>query len=30
MQDDEGDAEKAVNAYNTLKDWGAQLSARRP
>ena len=25
-QDDEGDAEKAVNAYNTLKDWGMQLS----
>ena len=23
-QDDEHDAEKAVNAYNTLKDWGAQ------
>ncbi len=23
-QDDEGDAEKAVNAYNTLKDWGMQ------
>ena len=22
----EGDAEKAVNAYNTLKDWGMQLS----
>ena len=20
------DAEKAVNAYNTLKDWGMQLS----
>ena len=25
-QDDEHDAEKAVNAYNTLKDWGMQLS----
>ncbi len=25
-QDDEGDAEKAVNAYNTLKDWGMHLS----
>lgn len=25
-QDDEGDPEKAVNAYNTLKDWGMQLS----
>jgi branched-chain amino acid transport system substrate-binding protein len=24
MQDDENDAEKAVNAYNTLKDWGMQ------
>ena len=24
FQDDENDAEKAVNAYNTLKDWGAQ------
>ncbi|MCR5215749.1 MAG: ABC transporter substrate-binding protein [Lachnospiraceae bacterium] len=24
-QDDEADAEKAVNAYNTLKDWGMQL-----
>lgn len=23
-QDDENDAEKAVNAYNTLKDWGTQ------
>ena len=23
--DDEHDAEKAVNAYNTLKDWGMQL-----
>lgn len=26
MQDDEGDPEKAVNAYNSLKDWGMQLS----
>lgn len=25
FQDDEHDAEKAVNAYNTLKDWGAQM-----
>ena len=25
-QDDESDAEKAVNAYNTLKDWGMQIS----
>lgn len=24
-QDDEADAEKSVNAYNTLKDWGMQL-----
>ncbi|MCR4706268.1 MAG: ABC transporter substrate-binding protein [Lachnospiraceae bacterium] len=24
-QDDEHDAEKAVNAYNTLKDWGMQM-----
>ncbi len=24
FQDDEGNAEKAVNAYNTLKDWGMQ------
>ena len=24
-QDDESDPEKAVNAYNTLKDWGMQL-----
>lgn len=24
FQDDQGDAEKAVNAYNTLKDWGMQ------
>lgn len=26
MEDDESAAEKAVNAYNTLKDWGMQLS----
>lgn len=26
-QDDEGDAEKALNAYNTLKDWGMQFFA---
>lgn len=26
MEDDAHDAEKAVNAYNTLKDWGMQLS----
>ncbi|MFP3154827.1 ABC transporter substrate-binding protein [Lachnospiraceae bacterium ZAX-1] len=25
FQDDEHDAEKAVNAYNTLKDWGLQI-----
>ena len=25
FQDDESDPEKAVNAYNTLKDWGIQL-----
>ncbi len=25
FQDDEHDAEKAVNAYNSLKDWGAQV-----
>ncbi|MGN0168797.1 MAG: ABC transporter substrate-binding protein [Acetatifactor sp.] len=25
FQDDELDAEKSVNAYNTLKDWGAQI-----
>lgn len=24
-QDDEHDAEKSVNAYNTLWDWGAQM-----
>ncbi len=24
-QDDEGDVEKAVNAYNTLKDWGMHV-----
>jgi branched-chain amino acid transport system substrate-binding protein len=26
MEDDEHDAEKAVNAYNALKDWGMQIS----
>lgn len=25
FQDDEHDAEKSVNAYNTLKDWGMQV-----
>jgi branched-chain amino acid transport system substrate-binding protein len=25
FQDDEGNAEKAVNAYNALKDWGMQM-----
>lgn len=25
FQDDECDAEKSVNAYNSLKDWGAQM-----
>lgn len=25
FQDDEHDAEKSVNAYNTLKDWGMQI-----
>ena len=25
FQDDEHDAEKSVNAYNNLKDWGAQM-----
>ncbi len=25
-QDDEHDAEKAINAYNNLKDWGMQIS----
>ncbi len=25
FQDDEADPEKAVNAYNVLKDWGAQI-----
>ncbi len=24
-QDDEADAQKAINAYNTLKDWGVQI-----
>lgn len=27
MEDDEADAEKSVNAYNTLKDWGMQILA---
>ena len=27
FEDDEGDAEKSVNAYNTLKDWGMQILA---
>ena len=26
FEDDEHDAEKSVNAYNTLKDWGMQIS----
>lgn len=26
FEDDQHDAEKAVNAYNTLKDWGMQIS----
>lgn len=25
FQDDEHDAEKSINAYNTVKDWGAQV-----
>lgn len=25
LEDDQNDAEKAVNAYNTLKDWGMQM-----
>ncbi|MBQ9765377.1 MAG: ABC transporter substrate-binding protein [Lachnospiraceae bacterium] len=25
MEDDEHDAEKAINAYNSLKDWGMQM-----
>lgn len=25
MEDDENDAEKSLNAYNTLKDWGMQM-----
>ena len=25
FQDDEGDMEKVINAYNSVKDWGAQL-----
>ncbi len=24
-EDDQNDAEKSVNAYNTLKDWGMQM-----
>ncbi len=24
-EDDQNDAEKSVNAYNTLKDWGMQV-----
>lgn len=27
FEDDENDAEKSVNAYNTLKDWGMQILA---
>ena len=27
FEDDEHDAEKSVNAYNTLKDWGLQILA---
>ena len=27
FQDDEADAEKSVNAYNSLKDWGMQILA---
>ena len=27
FQDDEGDPEKSVNAYNALKDWGVQMIA---
>lgn len=27
FEDDENDAEKSVNAYNTLKDWGMQVLA---
>ena len=29
FEDDEHDAEKSVNAYNTLKDWGLQVLAGR-
>ena len=29
FQDDESDAEKAVNAYNTLKDWGMDILDRK-
>lgn len=25
FEDDENDAEKAINAYNSLKDWGMQI-----
>ena len=25
LEDDEHDAEKSVNAYNSLKDWGMQM-----
>ena len=25
FEDDQSDAEKSVNAYNTLKDWGMQM-----
>lgn len=28
-EDDQNDPEKAVNAYNTLKDWGMQISRLR-
>ena len=28
MEDDEADGEKAVNAYNKLKDWGIQMMMR--
>ena len=28
FEDDQNDAEKAVNAYNTLKDWGMQMLVR--
>ena len=29
-QDDENDTEKAINAYNTLKDWGMQILVGTP